>query len=56
MRRSNWKMAETPEDWAKMMEGIWHPMRRAVYPALIAKDLICLCPEGCLDVMDEVEL
>ena len=45
---------ETPEEKEKFWHGVYYPMRRAVYPALIAKDLIWLCPEGCLEVKEEV--
>lgn len=48
------RLAQTPEDFARMMEST--VMRRAIYPKYIFKGLLPICPEGCLEPQEEKDL
>jgi len=45
------RMAEMKEDFERLWVGT--VMRRAIYPTLVAKGLVLLVPDGCLEVMGE---
>ena len=49
----SYKLAITREDWVRMFGGAF---MRPIYPKLISEKLILLCPCGCLDLYDEVEI
>ena len=42
-------------EWTELVANIWYPFR-ARYPEFISRELIVLCPVGCLAVEIEEEV